>query len=187
MNWLAFAIAAWIFLGAEIGLRDALVLGSSGVAPSFVVVLLVFVALSTNTTTAMGAALVLGSLLDLTNVVVLEGVPGTATVLGPYAIGAMAGAYLVVLKRAMMIRHNPLTMAVLAFMAALMMHVVVVGFFTLRSYYEPIGFAPGRELWTRFLCAIVTGVGALVLGPVLRLFSPLFAFPPGLTGRRRFS
>ena len=186
MNWVAFAIASWLFLGAELGLRDALELGVTGVAPSLVIVLVVFIAMSTPTTTALWAALILGVLLDLTHPVPIDGAPDAATILGPYALGLMAGAYLVVLKRAMMIRSNPFTIPVLAFMAALLMHVIVVVFFTIRAYYDPIAFAPGRELWTRFLCAVVTALGAIVLGPLLRLSAPLFAFPVGSGARRRF-
>ncbi len=45
MKWLTFAILAWIFLGLELGLRDALRLGHGQVSPSFVFVLLAFFAL----------------------------------------------------------------------------------------------------------------------------------------------
>ena len=45
MTWAVFAIAAWLLMGAELGVRHALALGPSWVAPSFVVPLLVFVAM----------------------------------------------------------------------------------------------------------------------------------------------
>lgn len=36
MNWIVFILNAWVLLGLEIGLKDALRIGETPVAPSFV-------------------------------------------------------------------------------------------------------------------------------------------------------
>jgi hypothetical protein len=56
VNWLAYIVLLWIFLGLEKGLRDALALGSSGVAPSFVFIIVTMVAIYASPLVAMGGA-----------------------------------------------------------------------------------------------------------------------------------
>src|SRR5690606_12761983 len=62
VNVLLFAPLAWVALGLEIALPPVLDAGGGGVQPSFLIPLLVFVALHTEPRPALWAGLVLGLL-----------------------------------------------------------------------------------------------------------------------------
>jgi rod shape-determining protein MreD len=185
MSWITFAVALWAALGLELGLRPAPELGGSGIAPSFVVILVVFIAMHAPAVTVLGAALFAGLMLDLTHTVPLETAADSITIVGPYALGMMAGAYAVVVTRSLVMQHNILTYGFLAFLASMVLAVVTVTLFTLRSYYDPFDFAPGAQLMSRTGAALFTALVAIVLVPALRLTTPLFGFPPGSLSRRR--
>lgn len=185
MSWIAYAAALWLALGLDMGLRPVAELGGSGIAPSFVVILVVFVSLYAPATTALIAGLVAGLFLDLTHSVPLENAADSITIVGPYALGLMAGAYSVVVTRALVMQHNILTYAFLAFLASMVMSVFAVTLFTLRSYYDPFLFSPGAQLMSRTGAALFTALLALGLVPLLRVFIALFGFPAGGVGRRR--
>jgi len=171
MNWAVFAIASWLLFGAELGVRAQL--GPSWMAPSFVFPLVVFVALFAQPSTAYWAALILGVVTDLTNLVEIDGGGGRLVIVGPYALGYLVAAQLVITLRGVMIRRNPLTMAFLAIAASIVAHIVVVGFMTAhRLYGEPIQWSAGAELARRLGVSAATGVSAFVLSLV---FFPLSA------------
>ena len=185
MNWAPFVVVTWLLFGAEMGLKDALQLGAVGVAPSFVVALLVFVAMSAPMGVALACGLIIGVLLDLTNAVPTTGGGGSLTVIGPYAVGATAAAYAVVVTRGLVMRHNPLTFAFLAFLASIILHVAAVTIFSMRSWFDPVEFHAGRELLLRLGSSAYTGALALLLGPGLRLLTPVFGFPASQRARQR--
>ncbi len=185
MSWITYAVVLWAALGLELGLRPAGELGGSGIAPSFVVIFIVFIAMHAPATTVLAGALIAGLLLDLTHSVPLEGVADSITIVGPYSLGMMAGAYSVVVTRSLVMQHNILTYGFLAFLASMVMTVIAVTLFTMRSYYDPFVFAPGSQLLTRTGSALFTGLLAIILIPALRMLTPLFGFPAGSLGRRR--
>ena len=177
MNWLAFALASWVFFGLETGLRDALRVGSTQIAPSFVFVLVVFVALSAPVHTALGAALIAGAITDLLWPLPLSS-GGVTYVLGPYALGYLIGAQLIVTIRALMMRRNPLTMGFLALVGGACAQVVVVALHTVRGlFYQGVEFNATSELVQRLGVAAYTGVLAVVLALLLIPMTPLFGFP----------
>ena len=185
MSWIAYAAALWLALGLELGLKPVPELGATGIAPSFVVILVVFIALHAPATTAVAAGMIAGLMLDLTHTVPLEGAAESITIVGPYALGLMAGAYAVVVSRALMMQHNILTYGFLAFIASAVMSVFAVTLFTLRSYYDPFLFSPGTQLFTRTGASLFTALLAIALVPLLRVFIGVFGFPSGGMGRRR--
>lgn len=185
MSWIAYAAALWLALGLDLGLRPVTELGASGIAPSFVVILVVFVSLYAPPTTAMIAGLIAGLLLDLTHTVPLTNAADSITIVGPYALGLMAGAYAVVVTRALVMQHNILTYAFLSFVASMVMSIFAVTLFTLRSYYDPFLFSPGAELLSRTGASLFTAMLALAVVPLLRVFIAVFGFPAGGMGRRR--
>lgn len=167
MNWILLAILAWLALGLETGLRKVLALGPGNISPSFVIPLVVVVALNAPPRAAAWAALLAGLVLDLLWRIPLQG-GGTATIAGPYAIGCLLAAQLVLSMRGMVIPKNPLTVGVLSLLAAAITQIVVVGFMTARaSYGDPIEWAATSELLTRLLGALYTGVVGLALGVVM--------------------
>lgn len=185
MNWAAFLVVAWVFFGAELGLKDALQLGQVGVAPSCVVALLVFVSMSATPLASLTSGLVIGLLLDLTHAAPVDGGGQAITMVGPYSLGAVAGAYAVLVTRGLVMRHNPLTFAFLVFVASLIMNVVAVSVFQVRSWYDPVSVSAGRELLLRAGSAGYSAALALALGPALRLMSAVFGFPASQRARQR--
>jgi rod shape-determining protein MreD len=185
LSWIVFLVMTWVAFGLELGLRDALRLAPGDIAPSFVVPLMVFVALSAPPKQAVWAALILGVLLDLTSLVPRTDAASMLTVLGPNAIGMLIAAQFVVAVRGMVIRRHPLTLTVLSIAAAAVVQTVVVAFFTVRDLYgDPILFRPTGELVSRLLSALYTGATAFAWALLLRPVDALFRFQGERGGRR---
>lgn len=173
-----FAIFAWLALGLEIGLRDALELGQSGVTPSFVIVLLAFVASHAPRHAAVWAGVTLGALLDLTAARPDNTGQGIVTVLGPSAVGCAAAAYTIVVMRGSMMRRNPLTLALLSVVAMAMVTIVSTTLLEFRSFWDPtLSVRASAELWVGALRGLYSAALAIPLGAALAFATPLFAFP----------
>jgi len=187
VNWLVFAVFAWLALGLETGLKDALQLGSSGVAPSFVMTLLAFVAASSTRSAALWAAASVGAALDLLNAQPVPGGVDEVVVFGPYTLGCMLAAYATVTTRPLVFRRSTIALAFLTFVFAAMAAVVVTALLAVRSWYDPtIEIAAGRELLLRLGAALYSAGLALLLGPALGFLAPLFGFPQGSSRERRW-
>ncbi len=178
MNKPVFIIAAWIALGLEIGLKPALELGSRGVAPSLVLPLLVFVALSAPSRVVRSSALLLGLSIDLTATV-----GGSVTLVGPYALAFLIVGELVMSLRNAVMARNPLTVGVLSFIGALIVAVVVVVIYTIRSWiFADPAWSAGGQLLVRAGSALYTGLGAIILALVLLPLTGVFGL--GADNRR---
>lgn len=175
MNWIIFAALTWLLVGLEKGLRDALSIGQSGIAPSFVFVLLTFVALSVQRQTVMWAAVVLGLVMDLVFEVPLRQSGGTVTVPGAHVLAYALGAQLILIMRPLMIRRNPLTLAFLSSVGSLVANLVLVMIFTMRHMFgSPLAWETKRELVAALGSAAYTGVLGLFLAfALLPLAGPL--------------
>ena len=177
VNWITFAITAYICLALELGLRTLLLLPSSGaglVAPSFMLVLAVFVALMAPAATVPWAMLVLGALVDLTSTTV----PG-GPILGPAALGYLLGGWAVLQFRSMVFRESVLTVLVTTFVAGVFIQLTIVFLLAMRGPItgEPIpGFSAADQLVHRFLELMYTVVFAIPLGFVLLRLMPAFGF-----------
>lgn len=177
MSWPVFAIAAWLFLGLEIGLRDALELGQSGVTPSFAIILLAFVASYAPRHTAVWAGVTIGVLLDLTADYVHPTRDEVVTVLGPNALGCAAAAYTIVVMRGSMMRRNPLTLSLLSLIAMAMLAIVSTTLLEARSLWDPALRIPAAgSLWIGFLRGLYSAALALPVGALLAVAAPLFGF-----------
>ncbi len=187
MNWIVFAVLAWIFLGMEQGLRQALQVGSWDIAPSFVLILLVFVSLWAKPIHALWAALFLGVSLDMLNLVPTKS-GETIAILGPWALACMLTAYTVLNFRVLMFRRNPLSIAFLCTVGGAISGVLVLAILSLRAYYDDILLvSASADLGRRLLTALYTGVLALPLGPALHWIGPWLGFKRPVTmsaGRR---
>lgn len=180
MNWPLFALLSWVLFGLELGFRDALRLGPTPIAPSFVVPFVVFIALSSPPNTLRIAALTLGLVTDLTFPVELRDGGPTATVVGPYALGYLLASQLVLTLRSMMIRRNPLTIAFLSVLAAVIAQIVVVALFTTRSIFgDPITWNATHELLTRLASSLTCSVSGLVLSFGLLPLAPMLGINIG--------
>jgi len=177
VNWIVFLVVTWFAFGLELGLRDALRLAPGDVAPSFVIPLLVYVALSAPARQVLWAALLLGVLADVTWLIPRTDAAATATVVGPYALGMLVAAQFILAVRGLVIRRHPLTLTVLSVAAAIIASVVVVALLTVRDLYgDPILFNPTSQLVSRLFSALYTGATALGWALVLRPIDPFFQF-----------
>ena len=177
MNVILFALVAWVTLGLEIALPPVLDAGGGGVQPSFLIPLLVFVALHADPRPVRWSALSLGLLVDLVRPVVLvDG--GAAAIPGPHALGFLLAAQMTLSLRGMVVRRNPLTLVILSIVGATVAAVVVVAIMTLRSFFDAsVVWAGGRALLPGLLSAFYTGLAALVLSFPLFAMTPFFGFP----------
>lgn len=176
MNWLVFLIAVWITLGMEVGLRDAFQVGASSIAPSFLMVLLVFVSLWARPATLLGASAAIGVLMDLVHQLPTRD-GETVVIVGPWALGCMAAGYTVLNFRGMMFRRNPITAGILAAIAGAVAASVVVALLRIRSSYGLIEFGgAAAELWPRLASALYTGIVAVPMTWVLHRAGGLMGF-----------
>ena len=193
MNWAVLAIAAVLGLVLDQSVLDGLALdrldpaSARQIKPSFCGMLAVFVALGAPRMPALWACFILGMLLDLSLPLTLA--PDRAFYLvGPHALGYVAGGWLVVKGKAMVFRQRPLTMGVMTFGLLLVVHVVVVILYQIRVWH------PGQEVcWTdgsvggalfrRALGALYSGLFAIPVGWLLVKSMPLWGFEAG--GPRR--
>jgi rod shape-determining protein MreD len=170
MRWGVFVIALAIFLVMDQSFLQVLALGS--VFPGVCGTLVVYVAMFSPRSTSLWAAFICGLMLDL-------GSPDLLTtgqsihVIGPYALGFTLGAYLVVLLRSIMVRRNPLTIAMLLIPCLLASSVVYLAIWSLRGFYTEtvlpwggvsLGIEMGRILgWILYSSVLAIPVGWLLL------------------------
>lgn len=186
MSWGVYALALWLMVGLELGLRSALRVGDSGVAPSFVLPLVVFIGLYAPARVTTVAALIAGLLIDLTSPVTLPG-GTTAIIPGPNALGLVLAGQLVLGARGLVFLNSPVTLIVLTPLAGMVWQIGVTAAFGARELYDPIGFQAGTQLTQRLLIAAYSAVPALVLWWPLRRVGPLFGFEAPHTGRYTMS
>ena len=185
MNWLLFTLVSCVLFGLEIGLRDALKLGPTGIAPSFVMPLAVLVAASAPRAQAWWGCLALGLITDLLNVVELKDQGGAFGVVGPYALGYLLGGHFVMTLRGMIFRRNPFAIAFLTLLASVVCQSVVVAAYTLRGFYDPIVWDATGQLMQRMGSALYTGGGAIIVSLALLPLSGMLGLTAGAP--RRFS
>jgi len=180
MRWLVFAIAAYLALGLEVGLRPLLVVGNA--TPGVVLILLVFIATAATPGVTVAAAVVLGVLLDLSTPWPASGVADTVIV-GPHALGMTLAAYMLLQVRTMLFRESPLTLACLTLVAGLFLHLAVVFLLTARGFPMPLAepvpqFNPAGQLAHRFFDLLYTTLAAIPIGWLLLRTEPIWQFAP---------
>jgi hypothetical protein len=185
MNWPVVAIFAYLLLGLELALKPALALEPSGIAPSFVLPLVAFIALHAPAMAALWVALCIGVVLDLTDPTLAADGRYEITVLGPMAIGCLAAAYTSLTIRGLLVRRNPITLIVLAVMVALIANLVAVAMLSMRSIYDAaLVVHPTDELVRGVFSAGYTAGSAAVLAAIFTPLAGLFGFHQESHGRR---
>lgn len=174
MNWPVFAILAYLLLGLERGLRDALAIGP--VQPSFLLALGAFIALSAPPMHAVWACLVLGLTLDLTGGWPMLAGPGQP-IIGPYALGGVLMAQVILTLRGKLVRHHLATLSVLTFFGVLAAQIIVLILLSIQKLTgAPLAFEVGREVLVRLGSAGYTAILAVPLGLLLIAAAPLLGF-----------
>jgi hypothetical protein len=178
MNPLLVILLGWLMLGLETGLKDTLSvrIGSVAAAPSFVVPLAVFIALSAPPIPALWACVLLGLFLDFT--APQQTATGLLTVAGPHALGLLVAGQFVLLVRPVVIRKHPLTLVVLSMVGAAVASIAVVALLTVRTLLgDAIVYEPTTELLGRLLSAVLTGGTALALSVMFIPLAPILGMP----------
>lgn len=180
MNHLLVILLAWIVVGMETGLRDVLEVGQRGVAPSFVLPLLVLIGLTAAPTAVVWTGILLGLAMDL--LWPMPGVHGATavTLLGPHALGYALAAHLVLALRGMMIRRNLLTVGFLAVTGGMVAQIGVVAVVTARGMLgEAMPWQPGAEVLRRFGCVLASFPVAIAMALLLFPVMPFLGLPFG--------
>lgn len=180
MNPILLVVLGWLAVGFETSLKAMLAVRVGNIvgAPSFIIPIVVIVALCAQPGPALWTALILGLLSDIT-----AGVPTTTNEtmyhIGPGAIGMVLGAQFVLLVRGMVIRRNPLTLVVMSISAGVIAAICTVAIITIRQFIlrDPIEWSPTHELTQRLFSALITGGSALALSIVLLPLTPLLGLP----------
>ena len=188
MRWLAFIIALAACLTLDQAFLQVLAIGT--VFPGTCGALVVFVAMFAARPTALWAALLTGLMLDLgAPVVNSQGQP--YYVPGPYALGFVLGAYLVLLLRPIVFRRNPLTVGMLTLPMLLAVSVIYLAIWSVRGFYADTQLPWMTESVTREIARMLGWAGysailAVPLGWLLLLTWPLWRFDtvPARSGRR---
>jgi rod shape-determining protein MreD len=171
VRWIVFVVAALIGLVFDTGLSEVLRIEKLGhVRPSLCAVVAVFVALSAPRTAALWACLILGLLLDLCHpLTVAEN--RVVYLIGPHALGYLAGGWLVIALRPMVFRRRPLTIGVMTVLCLLAVQLVAMSVYVLRAR----AWYPGPALyWTE-----TSALAELGLRLLAGVYSGLFAIPVG--------
>lgn len=178
MNWIVFAITAYVALALEVALEPLLVLpGPTGVTPSLVLVLAVYIGLMAPGAVVPWALLVLGILADL-----LPGPIQGATLLGPTALAYLVGAFALLQLRTLVFRESIITMAALTFGAGIFIQLTIIAILTMRGLpfltAQPVPeWDAATQLVQRFFALLYSAAVALPLGAVLIKSTPLWGFP----------
>ncbi len=182
MNWAVFAVAAVVGLVLDQALLDALALdpASRQIRPSLCAALAVFVALSAPRFPALWACYLLGLLLDLSSPLVLGG-SGVFHLVGPWALGYTAGAWILLRTRRSLLRQRPLTLGAMTVVFLLAVHAVAVAVYVVRSFHPgpELSWASGglaAEIGRRLLVSLYCGLVAVPAGWLLLRTVPLWRF-----------
>ncbi len=188
MRWGIFTIFTLLALSIDAGLSNLLRIESLWeIRPNFCGVLAVFVALSAPRITALWGCFVIGLLLDLS----IEHTTGgnrSVYLVGPYALGLLAGGRLVLRGSTMVFRRRAMTMGVMTLIALLAAQAIIVMLLVLRSrswypggpIHWPADTAVGIELFRRILIAVYSGIAAVPCGWLLVRTLPLWGFQTGI-------
>lgn len=184
MRWTVFAFFAYVFLALDTGLRPMLQIGSGegAVAPSFLLILMVWIAMMGPGHAVRWAAIILGLLVDLSSIYpTIDG--RAATVAGPYALGFILGASLAIQLRGLVYRRHPLHTGVLTLLSGACAFVPAVFLLTMRRIISTglgsesvIIWIASDQLVHAFLTVLYSAVIAIPTGWVLNRTSGLFGF-----------
>tara|TARA_R110002111_G_scaffold34314_2_gene68311 strand:- start:225 stop:785 length:561 start_codon:yes stop_codon:yes gene_type:complete len=179
MNWLLFAITSYVFLLLQIGLKPLLgVPDAYGASPNFLLILAVFIGLSAQSKTVAWGMLTLGIVANL-----IPGPEPTGTILGPVALGYLAGAFAVLQLRTLVFRESVVSLAILVFVVGIIIQLVTVALYTGRGLPifldQPIpNWSAIDELFQRFWELLYSAIAAVPLGFILMRLQPSFNFTP---------
>lgn len=179
MRWPVFALAGFLLLALDAGLRHVLRFGDA--MPSLLPILVVFVAFFAPRSSALWAAWAAGLATDLLLADFAHGPDQAGPILGPNALGYVFGAFVIVVVRPMLLRRRAVTLAVATVVFGVAAALTAIFIVALHGWYDPLpprwaDAGPLAETWRRFREAAMTGVLALLVGPILAWTWPAWGF-----------
>lgn len=179
MNWIVFALLAYVTMAAQLGLGTLVELDSRFglLQPRLELIALVAAAMAAPSRPAIAACVGLGLAVDL-----VTPHAGGAIVVGPYALGFAAAAVIVVQLRAALMRGHPLSIVLCVLAAGVAVGLVDAGVWSIRAgiYGRPPGFTGLGYLTDQLLGVVYTAAIALPLAwPLRRLMPRLAGHPTG--------
>ncbi len=187
MNWLAFTLVAYIFLAMQAGLASLLGMpDAQGVMPNFLLIFAVYIGLMAPTRTVAWGMLTLGLLANLLTVPVPDGI-----ILGPEALGFLAGAFAVLQLRTLLFRESVITLAIMVFFVGIFIHLVTVALYTGRGLPfllgDPVpGWSASYQLVRRFFELLYSAAAAVPIGFVLMRGKSFFNFASAPRNERMY-
>jgi cell shape-determining protein MreD len=185
MNWLIFILITYLFLLMQTGLTALLGMpDAKGVSPDFLLILAVYVGLLAPAKTVAWSMLAIGIIANL-----LPGPIPQGPILGPEALGYLAGAFAVIQLRTLVFRESVITLAIMVFVVGIFIQLVTVALYTTRGLPFLLGdpvpaWSASRELVDRFLMLLYSAAVAVPLGIVLIRLRSAFNFTPGQRSER---
>lgn len=178
MNWLIFIITAYVVVALDVGLGRLWALpGPEGVSPNLVLIFLVWIGLMAPPRTVLWAAVLLGVVVDA-----LQGPVHGVQILGPTALGFLAGGFVIQQIRGVMVRESIFTLAASTFFVGVFVYLVTIALYTFRGALWGMadtmpGWSVFDELVRAFQTLVYSALIAAPMGAILFRLSPLFAFP----------
>jgi len=183
VRWIVFLIAAVVALVFDTGPAEVLRIEKLwDIRPSLCAVVVVFVALSAPRGPALWACLLLGVLRDLCNPLTTAG-GEVVYLIGPYALGYTAAAWIILQLRSSVFRRRALTIGVMTMGCLVVSGAIALVIFAVRSR----GWYPGGpihatdmsapvEVLRRGLIAVYSGILAVPAGWLLVRSMPAWGF-----------
>lgn len=184
MNWIIFAFITYFVLGFDLGLRELFTvqISNSEITPSFMLIFMVLICSMAPTMPALWSAMILGLLVDLT-CSYSSGDAGLVVLIGPYALGYMLGALLILQVRTIIYRRHPFTMALLTFAAGIVVNLLAVFMISVRyllgnwmQMYDTFAWSTTDRLFECFFILVYSALMAIPLGYIFMRISPIFNF-----------
>ena len=187
MSWLTFAIATYLLLVFQVGLRglfDFNITAIEGAAPNLLLILMVYIAMVAPYYTTLAAAGMLGIVADLEwhhSLLRAGDDPMSVALIGPWALAFIAAAYVVLQVRGVIYRNSPLAFALTVFIGGVGLYLVNTAVLSVRGLPftpgEPIaGWRATDSLVSGFLDLIYSTLIALLMHVPLRASERLWRF-----------
>ncbi len=173
MNWLLFAILTYIFLLMQVGLTSLLgIPDAQGVCPDLLLIFAVFIGIHAQERLVGWSMLIIGLCANL-----LPGPLSEGPILGPEALGYLAGAFAVLQLRTLVFRESVISLAIMIFIVGIFIELVIVALYTARGLPmllgEPIPhWSASDQLVHRFLVLLYSAIVSVPIGLVLNKLAP---------------
>lgn len=192
MNWLLFAILTYACLLMQVGLTTLLgIPDAQGVSPDFMLILAVYVGMQAPGRHVGWAMLTVGICANLLPQTVVEGATTVGPLLGPVALGYLAGAFAVLQLRTLVFRESVISLAIMVFVVGIFIQLVIVALYTARGLPFLLGdpiphWSASDELFERFKVLLYSAIVAVPVGIVLLRLNPAMNFNTGQRAERVF-